>query len=163
MGGFPLPPRSPAVASALPRFVSCPPAFAGRPILVTSDKDYINLYHVFARRNCKFPVKKRWHLVRQQIGPSRWKISVVRNRDEVPARELERNYDPKRGRYKRYVDQLASGDKLSLHSLKEAIKARRAWQLYIPKAARRHLRSSVRRIPGKIPTYLVEITARTVR
>ncbi len=77
--------------------------------------------------------------------------------------ELQQDYDPKRGRYKRYADQLASGDKLFLHSLKEAIKARRAWQLYIPKAERLHLRSSVRRIPGKISTFLVETRARAVR
>ena len=42
----------------------------------------------------------------------------------------------------------------------EAIKARRAWQLYTPKAARRNQRSSVRRIPGPKPMYMVEIMAR---
>jgi hypothetical protein len=135
-------------------------AYAGHPILISSDKDYVNLYHVFDRRNRKLPVKERRHLVRQQIGPSRWRLFVVRQRDDVPALALEQHYDPKRGRYKRYADQLANGDKLILHDKNEAIKARRAWQLYTPKAERSHLRSAVRRIPSPRPTYMVQIMAR---
>ena len=135
-------------------------AYAGHPILIASDKDYVNLYHVFARRNRKLPVAERRCLVRQQIGLSQWRLFVVRDRDDVPALALEQHYDPKRGRYKRYADQLANGDKLILHDKHEAIKARRAWQLYTPKAARRNQRSSVRRIPGPKPMYMVEIMAR---
>jgi hypothetical protein len=101
-------------------------------------------------------------LVRQQIGPSQWRLFVVRNRTEVPPLELERNYDPKRGRYKRYAEQLANGDKLILHDKNEAIKARRAWQLYTPKAERRHQRSSVRRVRTAKPAYMVQIVSRTV-
>ena len=138
-------------------------AYAGHPIMISSDKDYVNLYHVFDRRNRKLPEEERRCLVRQQIGPSRWRLFVVRHRDDAPPLELEHHYDPKRGRYKRYADQLAAGDQLILRDQKEAIKARRAWQLYVPKAERRNLRSSVRRIPGKVPKYLVEIRARAVR
>jgi hypothetical protein len=135
-------------------------AYAGHPILIASDKDYVNLYHVFDRRNRKLPAEEQRCLVRQQIGPSRWRLFVVRNREEVPALALERNYNPKRGRYKRYADQLAAGDKLILHDKNEAIKARRAWQLYTPKDARRHLRSAVRHLRGAKPTYMIEILAR---
>jgi hypothetical protein len=138
-------------------------AYAGHPILITSDKDYQNLYHVYDRRNRTLPAGEQRYLIRQRIGPSRWRLLMVRDRDEVPAPELERNYDPKRGRYKRYADQLAAGDQLLLHDQKEAIKARRAWHLYTPTAERLNLRSSVRRIPGKIPTYRVEVFARTGR
>ena len=138
-------------------------AFAGHPILISSEKDYVNLYHVFDRRNRKLRVKERRNLVRQQIGPSRWRLFVVRTRDEVPELELEPTYDPKRGRYKRYADQLVSGDKLILKKWSEAVKARRAWQLYVPKAERLHLRSTVRRIQGAKFGYVVEILARASR
>ena len=135
-------------------------AFAGQTILISSDKDYVNLYHVFDRRNRKLPVKERRCLVRQQIGPSRWRLFVVRDRGEAPALALEDDYNPKRGRYKRYADQLAGGDKLILHDKGEAIKARRAWQLYTPKEERRHLRSAVRHLKTAKPTYMVEILTR---
>jgi hypothetical protein len=138
-------------------------AYAGHPILIASDKDYVNLYHVFDRRNRKLPAGEQRCLVRQQIGPSQWRLFVVRNRAEVPPLELERNYDPKRGRYKRYAEQLANGDKLILHDKNEAIKARRAWQLYTPKAERRQQRSSVRRVRTAKPTYMVQIVPRAVR
>lgn len=42
---------------------------------------------------------------------------------------------------------------------KEAVKARRAWQLYVPAAERKHLRGSVRRI-GKSEAFLVMVTER---
>jgi len=135
-------------------------AFAGHPILVTSDADYLNLYHVFRRRNRRLPPQERRCLVRQQIGPSQWRLYVVSDRDEVPALALVKDYDPKRGRYKRYADQLASGDKLVLHDKNQAIKARRAWRLYTPKAQRRNLRGSVRSLQSAKPTYMVEILAR---
>jgi hypothetical protein len=137
-------------------------AYAGHPILIAADKDYVNLYHVFDRRNRKLPAGEQRCLVRQQIGPSRWRLFVVRNRDDVPPLALERHYDPKRGRYKRYAEQLANGDKLILHDKGEAIKARRAWQLYTPKEQRRHQRSSVRRIRSVKPTYMVQIMTRGV-
>jgi len=137
-------------------------AYAGHPILIASDKDYVNLYHVFDRRNRKLPVEEQRCLVRQQIGPSQWRLFVVRNRNETPPLELKPHYDPKRGRYKRYADQLANGDKLILHDKNEAIKARRAWQLYTPKEKRCHLRSSVRRIRSPKPTFMVQIVARAV-
>jgi hypothetical protein len=138
-------------------------AYAGHPILISSDKDYVNLYHVYDRRNRRLPVDERRYLVRQQIGPSRWRLFMVRHRDDAPTLELERNYDPKRGRYIRYARQLAAGKQLFLHDKGEAIKARRAWQLYTPKAERLNLRSTIRSIPGKNPKYKVEILARTVR
>jgi len=137
-------------------------AFSGHPILIGTDKDYVNLYHVFDRRNRKLPTKERRYLVRQQIGPSQWRLFVVRNRDEVPALALEQHYDPKRGRYKRHAEQLANGDKLILHDKGEAIKARRAWQLYTPKEQRRHQRSSVRRLRSAKPTFMVQIQDRAV-
>jgi len=135
-------------------------AFAGHPILVTSDADYLNLYHVFRRRNGRLPPQERRHLVRQQIGPSHWRIFVVHQKEQVPPLALQRNYDPKRGRYKRYADQLASGDKLVFHDKSQAIKARRAWRLYTPKAQRRNLRGSVRFLKNAKPTYVVEVSAR---
>ena len=135
-------------------------AFAGHPILVTSDADYLNLYHVFRRRNRRLPPQQQRHLVRQQIGPSRWRVFVVRSKDDAPALALERDYDPKRGRYKRYAGQLASGDRLIFHDKSQAIKARRAWRLYTPKAQRRNLRGSVRSLQSAKPTYVVEILAR---
>jgi hypothetical protein len=138
-------------------------AYAGHPILISSNKDYVNLYHVFDRRNRQLPVKEQRYLVRQQIGPSRWRIFIVRHRADAPALELERNYDPKRGRYLRYGAQLAAGHQLFLHDKSDAIKARRAWQLYTPKEERRNKRSSVRSIPSTIPTYLVEILPRAGR
>jgi len=137
-------------------------AYAGHPILIASDKDYVNLYHVFDRRNRKLPVEEQRCLVRQQIGPSRWRLFVVRHRGDVPPLELVPHYDPKRGRYKRYAEQLANGDKLILHDKGEAIKARRAWQLYAPKEERRHHRSSVRRIRRPKPTFMVQIVPRAV-
>ena len=135
-------------------------AYAGHSILISSDKDYVNLYHVFDRRNRKLPEEERRRLVRQQIGPSRWRLFVVRHRDDAPPLELEQHYDPKRGRYKRYADQLASGDKLVFHDKSQAIKARRAWRLYTPKAQRRNLRGSVRPVPNAEPTFVVEIVRR---
>ena len=135
-------------------------AYAGHPILISSDKDYVNLYHVFDRRNRKLPEVEQRCLVRQQIGPSRWRLFVVRHRDDAPPLELEHHYDPKRGRYKRYAEQLADGDKLILHDKGEAIKARRAWQLYTPKEERLHQRSSVRRIRSPKLTYMVQILPR---
>ena len=138
-------------------------AYAGHPILISSDKDYVNLYHVYDRRNRRLPVDERRYLVRQQIGPSRWRLFMVRHRDDAPTLELERNYDPKRGRYIRYAAQLAAGEQLVLHDKGEAIKARRAWHLYTPKAERLNLRSSVRSIPSTIPTYMVEIRPRAVK
>ena len=137
-------------------------AFAGHPILISSDKDYVNLYHVYDRRNRRLPVDERRYLVRQQIGPSRWRLFMVRHRDDAPTLELERNYDPKRGRYIRYAARLAAGEQLFLHDKGEAIKARRAWHLYTPKEERRHQRSSVRRIRSPKLTFMVQIVPRNV-
>lgn len=119
-------------------------AAEGHPIEVSSGGAYINLYHVFSRMVAHD--RKRFgalQIIRRQIGQSRWRIYVVKNESEVPETELERGYDPKWGRYRRYADQLAAGETLELSTRPEAVKARRAWQLYVPRNKRQHLRSLV--------------------
>jgi len=51
-------------------------------------------------------------------------------KEQVPPLALQRNYDPKRGRYKRYADQLASGDKLIFHDNPKQLKPPRMATLH---------------------------------
>ncbi len=128
-------------------------ALEGHSVVVESNNDYINLYHVFERL-IKAEKLDDIRLVRKQVGESRWMLYAVSDKDIVPKASLQQGYDPKRGRYKRYAEQLASGSALTFSDKSEAIKARRAWQLYIPAERRRNLRSSVRMV-GKSGKYLV--------
>ncbi len=134
-------------------------AIEGHPVEVRSGNAYINLYHVFERLQKADKAVAKLGLVRRQIGPARWLVFVVSPTDDVPQVELQSGYDPKRGRYKRYAEQLAAGDALRFNDRQEAVKARRAWQLYVPAAERKHLRSSVRRV-GKSSAFLVVVTER---
>lgn len=135
-------------------------AAEGHPIEVLSGNDYINLYHVFERMRESAPRRYgKMQLVRRQIGRTRWMIYAVRDPSDVPEVELDKGYDPKRGRYKRYAQQLAAGDSLVFSTRGEAVKARRAWQLYVPAEKRRRLRSSVKRV-GKSDRYMVMILER---
>jgi hypothetical protein len=129
-------------------------AVEGHPIEVTSGNDYINLYHVFERMVASDRSLKDFKAVRKQIGHSRWFMFVLPKDAEVPDIPLLEGYDPKRGRYKRYAEQLAAGDAVQLPSKSEAIKARRAWQLYVPAEKRAHLRSTIRQVP-RTGKYLV--------
>ena len=128
-------------------------AIEGYPVLVDSNNDYINLYHVFERLS-KAEQLDNYRIIRKQIGESRWILYVVQEARGVPKAELEDGYDPKRGRYKRYAEQLSEGNALTFSDKSEAIKARRAWQLYIPAEQRKNLRSSVKSL-GKSGKYLV--------
>jgi len=135
-------------------------AIEGHPVEVTAGNDYINLYHVFERMQER--EKKRLRglvLVRKQIDNSRWHLFVTNDRGEVPDVELRKGYDPKRGRYKRYAEQLAAGDGLRFSDRAEAIKARRAWQLYVRANKRAHLRATLRRV-GKSDSYVVCVVVR---
>lgn len=128
-------------------------AIEGVPVIVESNNDYINLYHVFDRL-AKAEGLGELKLVRKQVGESRWVLYVSAEKSEAPKASLERGYDPKRGRYKRYAEQLAEGNALTFSDKNEAIKARRAWQLYVPAEERDLLRSAVRAV-GKTGKYLV--------
>lgn len=123
-------------------------AIAGRRIDVLSGNDYINLYHVFERLQASDKDVAEHTLIRRRIGPSRWALFVVPPGKDAPEAELETGYDPKRGRYMRYADQLRAGEILTFTDRAEAVKARRAWQLYVPKAKRRKLRPAVRKKRG---------------
>lgn len=131
-------------------------AVDGYPIDVTSGNDYINLYHVFERMVAADSELAGLKLVRQQTGRTNWRITVVREGEEPPVAELADNYDPKRGRYKRYAVQLANDETLVLADKVEAIKARRAWQLYVPANERKHIRSTIRRV-AKTGKFVVAI------
>jgi hypothetical protein len=137
----------------------------GQPIIVTCNNDYINLYHVFERLRENDPrvkalVKKRnLRIIRKQTDVARWLIYVVSGDQEKPGAELASGYDPKRGRYKRYAEQLAEGNVLQLPDKPTAIKARRAWHLYVAAGQRKHLRSTVRQVP-KTGKWLVGIVPR---
>lgn len=130
-------------------------AIEGHPIAVDSNNDYINLYHVF-ERYAQAEGLTGLRLIRQQVGSTRWIVQVVKDEADVPAPQLEKGYDPKRGRYKRYAELLAQGDALTFADKSEAIKARRAWQLYVPAEKRRHQRSTVKAMK-KSGKYLVAI------
>ena len=79
----------------------------------------------------------------------------------MPEVEFSDGYDPTRGRYKRYAEQLAAGHSSALPNEIETKKARRAWCLYVPKAKRKHLRSIVRAIE-KSGKYLVRVEKRVI-
>jgi hypothetical protein len=135
-------------------------AVEGHPIEVSSGNDYINLYHVFERMVASDKKRLgRLQLVRRQIARSKWHLFVVEDEAEVPEVDLDEGYDPKRGRYKRYAEQLAAGNVVVLPSREEAIKSRRAWQLYVPRAERKHLRSTVRK-SGNSGKYAVAVLPR---
>lgn len=135
-------------------------AAAGHPVDVSSGNDYINLYHVFERLMESNPKQYAGlRLVRTQLGRSRWRLYVLRDGECAPEVELDDGYDPKRGRYKGYAEQLAAGEEVVLDSREEAIKARRAWQLYVPSEKRKHLRSSVKRV-GKSARFTVIVSER---
>lgn len=133
-------------------------AIEGHPVEVGSGNDYINLYHVFERMVAADKKLSKLRLIRKQVGHSRWLIFVVGENQEAPDVPLQDGYDPKRGRYKRYAEQLAAGDAVQLPNKTEAIKARRAWQLYVPAENRRHLRSTIRKVPktGKFLVLVLE-------
>lgn len=133
-------------------------AIEGHPIIVESNNDYINLYHVFERLVAAENLGNLC-MVRKQVGESCWHLYVVKEKGEAPGVQLQDGYDPKRGRYKRYAEQLAAGNALSFSDKAEAIKARRAWQLYIPVEKRKHLRSSVKKA-GRANKFLVCILER---
>lgn len=134
-------------------------AVEGHPIEVTSGNDYINLYHVFERMVQSDKKLAKLRLIRKQVGHTRWLIFVVPEKGQAPEVPLQDGYDPKRGRYKRYAEQLAAGDAVQLPNKVEAVKARRAWQLYVPADKRRHLRSTIRKVP-KTGRYLVMVLER---
>lgn len=134
-------------------------AIEGHPIEVRVGTDYVNLYHVFERLQLRDKALAKLRMVRRQVGSSRWLVTIVPAGADVPDVELDEGYDPKRGRYKRYAEQLAAGDALRFRNRQEAIKARRAWQLYVPAAERSHSCASVRRI-GKSQSFLVMVTER---
>lgn len=134
-------------------------AIEGHPVEVGSGNDYINLYHVFERMVTGDKKLAKLRMIRKQIGHSRWLIFVVSESGAVPDVPLQAGYDPKRGRYKRYAEQLAAGDGVQLPNKVEAIKARRAWQLYVPAEKRRHLRSTIRKV-AKTGKYLVIVMDR---
>ncbi len=134
-------------------------AIEGHPVEVRSGNDYINLYHVFERMVDGDRKLAKLNLIRKQVGQSRWMIFVVPEGGHAPEVPLQDGYDPKRGRYKRYAEQLANGDAVQLPNKVEAVKARRAWQLYVPADKRRHLRSTIRKVP-KTGRYLVLVLDR---
>jgi len=133
----------------------------GQPVEVDSGNDYINLYHVFERMQQRDKKLRGYVLVRKQIGDSKWRLFVTDDRKDIPEVELNPGYDPKRGRYKRYAEELAEGNALSFTDKAEAIKARRAWQLYVPREKRRQLRSQIRHV-SKSGKYLVSVVERDV-
>lgn len=128
-------------------------AIEGYPVIVDSNNDYINLYHVFERLS-KAEQLENLRIIRKQVGESRWILYVTEVEKDAPKADLEDGYDPKRGRYKRYAEQLSEGNALTFSDKSEAIKARRAWQLYIPAEERKHQRSSVKSV-GKSGKFLV--------
>jgi hypothetical protein len=134
-------------------------AVAGHVIEVGSGNDYINLYHVFERMVAGDKALSGLKLFRKQVGESRWLMFVGPEGSDIPDVPLQEGYDPKRGRYKRYAEQLAAGDTLVLSEKTEAIKARRAWQLYVPGDKRRHLRSTIRKV-AKTGKFLVMVLNR---
>ncbi|PTX91337.1 hypothetical protein [Opitutus sp. ER46] len=134
-------------------------AIEGHPVEVGSGNDYINLYHVFERMVEGDRRLGKLKLIRKQIGHSRWLIFVVPENAAAPEVPLVDGYDPKRGRYKRYAEQLAAGNAVQLPSKVEAVKARRAWQLYVPAEKRRQLRSTIRKVP-RTGRFLVAVLPR---
>lgn len=134
-------------------------AIEGHPVEVRSGNDYINLYHVFERMVAGDRKLAKLKLVRKQVAQSRWYIFVTTEDGEIPDVPLQEGYDPKRGRYKRYAEQLANGDAVQLPNKVEAIKARRAWQLYVPAEKRKHLRSTIRKV-NKTGKFLVMVLER---
>lgn len=133
-------------------------AAEGWPVDLFSGNDYINLYHVFERIVAGNPKKfGKLRVTRRQIGRNHWRVFVLPEGTAAPELPPLTGYDPKRGRYKRYAKRLAAGEALKLGSKVEAVKARRAWQLYVPQEDRKWLRSS---ITGKNGSFFVRIAPR---
>lgn len=129
-------------------------AIEGHPVEVLSEMDYLNLYHVFGRQLKRVPGLRSYRMVRCQIDHSRWRVVIRPERIEGPEYEPEGDYNPKRRRYRRYAHRLAAGEALVLESRAEAVKARRAWQLYFPAPQRQGLSSRVRKV-GTGPRHKV--------
>lgn len=137
-------------------------AIEGHPIDVFSGNDYINLYHVFDRLVASYRDRfKGLKFYRKQMGRSKWRIFVAPEGADLPDVEVESGYDPKRGRYKRYAESLAAGELVEVESHNEAIKVRRAWQLYVPKEERKHLRAKVEALGRKNARYSVKVIDRS--
>lgn len=135
-------------------------AIAGHPIEVTSTDDYLNLYHVFGRFVVREPSLKAFRIIRRQIDHARWRLVIRRSDSDAPDYNPEGTYNPKRGRYKRYARRLHAGERLVLESRAEAVKARRAWQLYVPPAMRRNLAPTVEQV-GAGPAHRVWLIRRS--
>ncbi|PTX96578.1 hypothetical protein [Opitutus sp. ER46] len=123
-------------------------AVEGHPIRVHSASDYVNLYHVFKRMREAGRAGANLELVRRQVAQSEWLLFVLPADVNAPKVEIRAGYDPKRGRYRRYAERLAAGEVLHLDSREEAVKARKAWRLYVPLAQRQGLRSTTKKRPG---------------
>lgn len=121
-------------------------AIEGHPIEVMSADDYINLYHVFGRLLSRSPNLRRYRIIRRQIDHSRWRVVIRNDENEAPEYDPEGDYNPKRGRYKRYARRLAAGETLIFENRAEAVKARRAWQLYVPAPQRQGSSSRVTKV-----------------
>lgn len=113
---------------------------AGHVIEVTSEKDYANIYHGFDRLKRTEAAFAHLSVVRRQVGPSRWLLFVRLGSKAVPEPQRDSNYDPKRGRYQRYAARIANGETLRFTTRAEAVKVRRAWQMYVPRRQRARLR-----------------------
>ena len=135
-------------------------AYKGHPILVSRVQDYDYLRNVYVRKNAKLPQEEKRRFFRRQIGPSSWRLIIAKSKEELPRVQLEQNYDPKRGQYRRYAEQLAAGITLSFESKYLAKKARLAWQKYTPRESRQNLRASVYWINYAPPLYGVKIFPR---
>lgn len=132
-------------------------AVKGRPIEINSEKPYINLHHVFERMRKRDRSLKSFVLTKRKIGQSRWYLFVTKNPDNIPEIALDPDYDPRFGRYRRLADRLAAGETLGLPDRKEASKVRRAWQLYVPRSERQHLRPVTAQLrSGEFTVQIVE-------
>lgn len=129
----------------------------GLPIEVHLQSDYINLYHIFDRRNRLENLGLQ--MVRQLVGKDKWLLFITSDKTEVPKVEKDKGFDPKRGRYKQFAAYLQEGTVLTFSDRDEAMKAHRAWRLYIPKAERKHLRGSIR-VVAKTKKFMVSVYER---
>jgi hypothetical protein len=117
-----------------------------RMVIVLSENDYMNLYHVFERMQNADLKLKGIKLARRKVGPSKWLLWTVANSPGIPDVKPEHGYNPKRGRYKRYAERLAADESITLHSRDEAAKAQLAWYKYVPPEKRTDLRSTITQV-----------------
>lgn len=135
-------------------------AVDGHPINVYSGNDYINLYHVWDRMVARRPKQFRdLRIVRVQIGNSHWQVFILGSTAKIPDLKFDDGYNPKRGRYKRLAQELRDTGTVVVGSKTEAIKARRAWQLYVPSEKRRALKSSIVKV-GRTTDHAVVLKDR---